>query len=270
MFCSLVRPRSVHDQACSRVQRKPLQGGPEGAVPEVGRGEPEHRLPVHGGAGGGGRENVWAFFCERCSDNLHVVLSMSPSGDILRSRCRSFPGLVNNTTIDWIFPWPEQALIAVASVYLAENAQIPMLFRLSIVKHVVAVHRSVMSYTEQFLLVLRRKNYVTPKHYLDFINTYLRLLKEKICRRLTGGMAKIAEAQVQINLLNAKLEKQKVRVAKKTQSREVAEKKEVISVEKEEAEVILAAALPALEAARKALEDLDKNDIVEIRSPAHH
>lgn len=29
------------------------------------------------------------------------------------------------------------------------------------------------------MVKLRRKNYVTPKHYLDFINNYLKLLDEK-------------------------------------------------------------------------------------------
>ena len=52
---------------------------------------------------------------------------------------------------------------------------------------------SVSEYTAEFLTKLRRKNYVTPKHYLDFINTYLNLLVEKKefitaqCERLAGG-----------------------------------------------------------------------------------
>ena len=33
---------------------------------------------------------------------------MSPASDHLRRRCRNFPGLVNNTVIDWFFPWPEE------------------------------------------------------------------------------------------------------------------------------------------------------------------
>ena len=45
---------------------------------------------------------------------------MSPSGDTLRTRCRSYPGLVNSTTIDWMFSWPEQALLAVANVVLRD------------------------------------------------------------------------------------------------------------------------------------------------------
>lgn len=48
-------------------------------------------------------------------------------------------------------------------------------------------------------------------------------------------------------------------------SEEVEEQKKIIVVEQAEAEESLAEALPALEAARLALADLDKNDITEIR-----
>ncbi|XP_063540762.1 dynein axonemal heavy chain 10 [Cydia strobilella] len=244
------------------------------------------------------KDAVWAFFCARCADNLHVVLSMSPSGDILRNRCRSFPGLVNNTTIDWQFPWPKQALLAVANVFLADVEKIPEEFRPIIVEHVVHVHMSVARYSVEFLLRLRRNNYVTPKHYMDYLTTYLSLLNEKDsfiiaqCERLIGGLAKIEEANVQLEDLNAKLAVQKVIVAEQTKecevllkeisvatdaavskqqvaaikSAEITEQKVVIAEEKSEAEEALSAAMPALEAARLALADLDKNDITEIRS----
>jgi hypothetical protein len=51
---------------------------------------------------------------------------------------------------------------------------------MTIVEHVARVHSSAGAYTQEFLLKLRRRNYVTPKHYLDFINMYLKLLDEKI------------------------------------------------------------------------------------------
>jgi dynein heavy chain len=54
------------------------------------------------------RDACWAAFVDKVRSNLHVVLAMSPVGDALRSRCRNFPGLVNNTVIDWFEPWPEQ------------------------------------------------------------------------------------------------------------------------------------------------------------------
>lgn len=34
-------------------------------------------------------------------------------------------------------------------------------------------------YTSDFLVKLKRKNYLTPKHYLDYINVYLNLIDEK-------------------------------------------------------------------------------------------
>jgi dynein heavy chain len=48
-----------------------------------------------------------------------------------------------------------------------------------VVEHVVFVQETVVKYSKEFLLKLRRVNYVTPKNYLDFINTYNKLLEEK-------------------------------------------------------------------------------------------
>jgi len=50
---------------------------------------------------------------------------------------------------------------------------------MTIVEHAVYVHSSIRDYTEDLLLKLRRKTYVTPSHYLDFIHTYLGLMDEK-------------------------------------------------------------------------------------------
>ncbi|XP_030756931.1 dynein heavy chain 10, axonemal [Sitophilus oryzae] len=255
--------------------------------------------PAASAAGyGAGKDSVWQYFINQCINNLHVVLSMSPTSDVLSKRCRNFPGLVNNSTIDWLFPWPLQALFAVASVFLKENPKIPEEYRDTIIEHVVHVHQSLSDFTERFLLVLRRKNYVTPKHYLDFIMSYLKLLEEKgnyinaQCDRLKSGLTKIEEASGELAILNAKLEKQKIVVGKATaeceemlaeieagtkiatekkdvasfKSTEIEEQARIISIEQADAEEALASALPALERARLALSDLDKSDITEIRS----
>jgi dynein heavy chain len=52
------------------------------------------------------KEFRWSFFINRCRENMHIIMAMSPAGDTLRLRCRNFPGLVSNTSIDWFFPWP--------------------------------------------------------------------------------------------------------------------------------------------------------------------
>ncbi|KAL5017096.1 hypothetical protein ScPMuIL_006685 [Solemya velum] len=245
------------------------------------------------------KESIWQYFVQKCANNLHIVLAMSPVGEMLRTRCRNFPGTVNNTNIDWFFPWPEQALYAVASVFISpDNQLIPEDHRESVVGHIVLVHLSVVDYSKKFLQRLRRNNYVTPKNYLDFVNSYLKLLDEKDkyilaqCDRLAGGLQKIAEASDQLAILNERLAVQKVAVTEKTESceilleeissgtvvatqkkgqaeakaKEIAEQSVIIVAEKKEAEDALAEALPALEAARLALEDLDKSDVTEIRS----
>ncbi|XP_059165934.1 dynein axonemal heavy chain 10-like isoform X2 [Physella acuta] len=248
---------------------------------------------------GHAKEMIWQYFINKCANNLHIVLAMSPVGDTLRTRCRNFPGTVNNASIDWFFPWPEQALYAVASVFISsENQLIPTDKREDIVAHVVMVHQSIGAYSIKFLQRLRRNNYVTPKNYLDFINTYVKLLDDQDkfilsqCERLQGGLQKIADASEMLAVLNEKLAVQKVAVTEKTaacevlldeiargtkaatekkafaeaKGEEIAEQSKIIEVEKKDAEDALAEALPALEAARIALDDLDKQDVTEIRS----
>ena len=64
----------------------------------------------------------WNYFINRARENLHIVLCMSPAGESLRIRCRSFPGLVSNTQIDWFFPWPSDALSDVATYFIKDVA----------------------------------------------------------------------------------------------------------------------------------------------------
>ena len=49
----------------------------------------------------------------------------------------------------------------------------------AVIAYVDKVHESVGDYSRLFLQKLRRLNYVTPKNYLDFVNTYTKLLEEK-------------------------------------------------------------------------------------------
>ncbi|GFH05930.1 uncharacterized protein HaLaN_00475, partial [Haematococcus lacustris] len=42
----------------------------------------------------GTKESCWSYYVQKCRNNLHVVLAMSPVGETLRTRCRNFPGMV--------------------------------------------------------------------------------------------------------------------------------------------------------------------------------
>lgn len=63
-------------------------------------------------------EDLIDFFFTRVQNNFHLMLCMSKTGDSLRNYTRMYPGLVNNTTIIWYMPWPEEALLEVANKYL--------------------------------------------------------------------------------------------------------------------------------------------------------
>lgn len=45
--------------------------------------------------------SLFNMFVQRCRDQLHIVLAMSPIGEAFRNRLRKFPSLVNCCTIDW-------------------------------------------------------------------------------------------------------------------------------------------------------------------------
>ncbi|XP_064378089.1 dynein axonemal heavy chain 10 [Dromaius novaehollandiae] len=244
------------------------------------------------------KESVWQYFVNKCASNLHIVLGMSPVGDTLRMWCRNFPGLVNNTGIDWFLPWPPQALFAVAKSFVGTSPRVPSESSESVIEHIVMVHESVGDFSKKFLQKLRRSNYVTPKNYLDFIHTYSKLLEEKNefilaqCKRLDGGLDKLKEASMQLVELNKKLAEQKIVLAEKSaaceallqeistntavaeekkkmaeeKAVEIEEQNKIIGVEKKEAETALAEALPILEAAKLELQKLDKSDVTEIRS----
>jgi dynein heavy chain len=66
------------------------------------------------------KEFRWSYFTNKARENLHIMLCMSPAGDQLKIRARSFPGLVNNSYIDWFFPWPVDALEDVATYFIKE------------------------------------------------------------------------------------------------------------------------------------------------------
>ena len=123
-------------------------------------------------------DSLWNYYVQKCRNNMHIVLAMSPSGDKLRIRCRNFPGLISNAVIDWFFTWPEDALQKVAEFFLSETP-LPSEHRDNVVNHLVFGHLKVMGLAERFLGELRRFYYVTPKNYLDYIANYKSQLAEQ-------------------------------------------------------------------------------------------
>lgn len=74
------------------------------------------------------------------------------------------------------------------------------------------VHTSVQRYNVDFEVQLKRKNFSTPKNYLDFLNNYrtgLSFNKNKfieMAKRYKDGLEKLVEAKEQVEQLRAELE----------------------------------------------------------------
>ena len=243
------------------------------------------------------KDDLWNYFLDKVRDNLHIVLAMSPAGDVLRIRCRNFPGLVSNTCIDWFFPWPEEALMSVAKFYLEEE-DLPVEHKQNITDHIVYVHSSIQQFSKDFELQLKRKNFSTPKNYLDFLNNYKKFLainRKKytdMIIRYANGCKTLEKAAADVEVLQAQLEvKQKEVNAEKAeveaiiediqQKTEIASKHQTAAIEKKaqldidnaeieqkqkEADKILNDAIPILQNAEKALEKIDLNDLVFLKA----
>eukprot|EP00434_Breviolum_minutum_P025657 symbB.v1.2.022672.t1/scaffold1992.1/size93445/3 len=243
---------------------------------------------------------MWAYACGVIRDNLHLVLAMSPAGSQLRTRCRNFPGMVAGCTIDWFFSWPQQALLAVAEHFLANVTGIDD-FRSHITDTMSYAHLSVtLQYSPQFEVKYKRRNFATPKNYLDFLSNYMKFLEnnrnslDQMSGRLGGGLDKLVQAAVQVTEMSKELEEKKAIVdenaikvrelieiinekteavtKRKEEASAAAEQIEkdsvIIEKEKADADEALQAALPALESAARALEELDKKDITEVKGMA--
>ena len=85
---------------------------------------------------------------------------------------RKFPALINCTAIDWFHPWPKDALVSVAQHFLHEVDLGPSDVADNICFHVAEVHASVGSQSEQYYVVEKRYNYVTPTSFLELISFY--------------------------------------------------------------------------------------------------
>nr|XP_006813236.1 PREDICTED: dynein heavy chain 6, axonemal [Saccoglossus kowalevskii] len=246
----------------------------------------------------GNRDEIFNFFISRVRSNLHIVLCMSPVGDAFRARCRMFPSLVNCCTIDWFTEWPREALLSVSESFFEEVDLGAEDLKKKVADMCVEIHTSVSDMAEKFFSELRRRYYTTPTSYLELINLYLAMLSEKKKQlvgardRVKNGLTKlletndlVAEMEITLTALKPELEKKSKdtealmeRLAVDQEEADkvrkvVMEDEAVARVKAEETQAIaddaqrdLDEALPALEAANKALDALDKNDISEIKA----
>ena len=240
---------------------------------------------------------IYTTFVDRVRDNLHIVLCMSPVGDYLRIRCRKFPSLVDCCTLDWFSSWPEAALLSVSQRLLGEFNLPNEEVRAGLVEMCKEVHISAGELAVRFDQQLKRKVYTTPKSYLDLINLYIQTLEEKreeigfSMKRLSNGLSKlhsandlVAKLKISLTELQPQLEEQSKKVEEalvelekdsliaREQEMEVERDREEINSKAVEIRLIadeakqdLDIVQPELDAADKAIKEIDKAALDEMR-----
>eukprot|EP00928_Gymnodinium_smaydae_P090374 TRINITY_DN7418_c1_g1_i1.p1 TRINITY_DN7418_c1_g1~~TRINITY_DN7418_c1_g1_i1.p1 ORF type:complete len:1913 (-),score=434.08 TRINITY_DN7418_c1_g1_i1:413-5788(-) len=246
-------------------------------------------------------ENLWSFYIMRVRKNLHMSLCFSPVGNLMWSRARKFPALVNCTAIDWFQPWPMDALHNVAQKFLAPvthlgGADSPE--RAAILGFFPFSFEAVNTICQDFIQKERRFAYTTPKSFLELIKLSQKMLEQQVGAlqekkaRLMRGLVKLRETQDSVAELKEELKEKAVVVQEKAQhadqfAEEVGREKAKVNVEaekanleavkcaqiqvqvtekKEECTRDLKAALPLVKEAEAALNVLDKKDFMELKA----
>jgi len=244
------------------------------------------------------KDAIFRLFIQRVRSKLHLVISMSPIGDEFRKRCRLFPSLVNNSTIDWFDDWPTEALISVAHKSLEPFEDSKNSSTINILANVFNnMHETVTQTTKRFYEQMRRYYYITPKSYLEFLKLYIKMHEfqtnkiKNASDRISNGLRKLYETFDTVGVMKTKLKAMAPALLEKneatlklmenlTKDKASADNvREIVLVEEaaakvkanaaqeiaEDAQKDLTLAMPAMEAAKKALEALNKNDINELR-----
>lgn len=159
-------------------------------------------------------------------------------------------------------------------------------------------HTGIQRLSDEYLIRLNRHNYVTPTSYLEMIKTFKDILEKKRVSTATAktryinGIEQLENAKKQISILKDRLEEvqPQLRIATETVGKQLAqvqadsekannqreqvmndeaiatEQADIANAIKEDCDVKMAEAMPALNAAEESLQSLNPGDITLIRT----
>jgi dynein heavy chain 1 len=175
-------------------------------------------------------EELYKWFTHQVIKNLHVVFTMNPSSEGLKDRAATSPALFNRCVLNWFGDWTNEALFQVGREFTSKldidstKYQAPTHFpsafpgftshpthRDAVINAFVYIHQTLHHANERLLKRGGRVTTITPRHYLDFINHYVKLYYEKCSEledeqlHLNVGLSKIRETVEQVEELQKSL-----------------------------------------------------------------
>ncbi|XP_015784706.1 dynein heavy chain, cytoplasmic isoform X1 [Tetranychus urticae] len=262
-------------------------------------------------------EELYRWFTQQVMRNLHVVFTMNPSSEGLKDKSATSPALFNRCVINWFGDWSDEALFEVGKEFTAKldidrptyrapeyfptafpGTPMPPTHRVAIINALVYCHQTLHLANKRLLKRGSRITTITPRHYLDFINHYVKLFHEKCSEleeeqlHLNVGLAKINETVEQVEELqkslalktteleaknqaaNTKLKEmlkdQQEAEKRKLQSQDIQAqlKKQEAAIQEKRSSVMadLSQVEPAVEEAQQAVQSIKKQNLVEVKS----
>lgn len=262
-------------------------------------------------------EELYRWFTQQVARNLHVVFTMNPPTGGLASRAATSPALFNRCVLDWFGDWSDQAFFQVGMEFTNSldldvshyvppahfpvayrQLSLPPVHRAAVINALVHVHLSMYETNARLSRRQGRTNHATPRHYLDFVNQYVRLFNEKRDeleeqqRHLNVGLDKLQATVEQVEDLRKSLAVKRTQLETKNaqaneklktmvEDQQDAEQKKIASIEMQSAletqkERIaerkslvmgeLADAEPAVQDAQAAVSNIKKQQLTEVRS----
>ena len=266
------------------------------------------------------QEELYKWFTQQITKNLHVVFTMNPPEDGLSSKAATSPALFNRCVLNWFGDWSDQALFQVGSEltlsvdldrpdYVAPDSipvayrdlPLPASHRDAVVNSMVYFHHSLHRYNQRLLRQQGKKTFLTPRHFLDFVDQCVRLFNEKRedleeqQRHLNVGLEKLRDTVAKVRDLRANLAQKQGQLERKdaeaneklqrmvADQREAEQRKsaslkiqahldkqeEEVAKRKEDVNADLAKAEPAVVEAAEAVGNIKRQHLTEVRSMGH-
>jgi len=244
------------------------------------------------------KESKYATFVERVKENLHIVLNMSPVGNIFRNNVRKYPSLLSCTNLIYFALWPEQAFESVCLKMAGDMEALEKPIREKLAQMFPKAHLMVSEIADLCYAEQKKKFYVTPKNFIDAIKffskqyNYIQANHKSAIERLGKGLKNFKTATHMVEQLHESLSKLQPIIQQNTikttsalalkelESKKAAEEEEkvesmksklyaqktMIELAQAEAKKELDKVTPLLEEARLGLDTISAKEIAKIKS----
>ncbi|KAF8560528.1 hypothetical protein P879_02533 [Paragonimus westermani] len=263
-------------------------------------------------------EELYKWFTNQICTNLHVVFTMNPSEDGLKDRASTSPALFNRCVLNWFGDWSVEAYYQVGKEFTSKtdmerpDYKVPDIipsasehllpefpaFREMVANAFVFVHQTLHRANARLQKRGGRSMWVTPRHFLDFIAHFVKLVAEKRSDleeqqlHLQIGLQKIKETVEQVEVMQKSLTEKRreleqmneaanAKLKQMVQDQQEAEKRKTMSqrlqeelasqdvfINEKRSLVMseLSQVEPAVNDAKQAVSEIRKRDIQEIKA----